>query len=169
MSQHVDERLIPLRAELERLGYVVVPHGRELCVRLPLLCSVRIAADGDRVRLTPKFGPLGRTGGLLFSSVLATGVVSAAAIVAGAPAAIVAAFLGILALAHDACRFVVTEGCLTRLQNLLVPMRIGETSQVALQREMDADSARTALPDGSTAMRGEVVLRPTPRSAPRLS
>jgi hypothetical protein len=29
------------------------------------------------------------------------------------------AFAGIAALATDACRFVVTEGCLTRLQNLL--------------------------------------------------
>jgi len=28
-------------------------------------------------------------------------------------------FLGVIALAHDACRFVITEGCLTRLQNII--------------------------------------------------
>jgi hypothetical protein len=29
------------------------------------------------------------------------------------------AFLGVVALAHDACRFILTEGCLTRLQQLI--------------------------------------------------
>jgi hypothetical protein len=33
--------------------------------------------------------------------------------------ALLVAFLGMVGLAHDACRFVLTEGCLTRLQQLI--------------------------------------------------
>jgi hypothetical protein len=36
------------------------------------------------------------------------------------PIAFFAGFLGMLALAHDACRFVLTEGCVSRLQQLVM-------------------------------------------------
>ena len=36
-----------------------------------------------------------------------------------APLTLLVAFLGVVALAHDACRFILTEGCLTRLQQLI--------------------------------------------------
>jgi hypothetical protein len=32
---------------------------------------------------------------------------------------LIVGFLGVIGLAHDACRFVITEGCLTRLQNII--------------------------------------------------
>jgi hypothetical protein len=56
---------------------------------------------------------------------LATSGVSAAAVGASAlafglaPLTLFIGFLGMVALAHDACRFVLTEGCLTRLQQLI--------------------------------------------------
>ena len=117
----LDPMLAELRIRLERLGYVVVPHGDHLCVRLPLLTSVRVrrAPDG-RLTLTPQFGPLGRSGGLLATSGAATAAVGATALAAGlAPVTMVVGFLGVVALAHDACRFVLTEGALTRLQLLV--------------------------------------------------
>ena len=123
MSHQPDDAVLgALRAELERLGYVVVPHGAgEICVRLPLFSSVRIRHDGARFRFTPKFGPFSRTGGLLVTSGVAVALGGAAATVIGAaaPLTILAGFVGMTGLAHDACRFVLTEGCLTRLQQVI--------------------------------------------------
>ncbi|MDQ3674306.1 MAG: hypothetical protein M3365_08030 [Gemmatimonadota bacterium] len=116
----LDAALVSLRSELEQLDYVVVPHGDHICVRLPLLSSVRIRHDGDRFRFTPQFGPLRRSGGLLVTSGVSVAAVAGAAFAVGlAPITLVVGFLGVIALAHDACRFVVTEGCLTRLQNII--------------------------------------------------
>ena len=108
-----------IEQDLHQLGYVVVPHGADLCVRLPLLCSVRLRNDGGKVRFIPKFGPFGRSAGLLMTSLVSTALVGGAAFTVGVPAAIAVGFLGVAALTVDACRFIVTEGALTRLQNLL--------------------------------------------------
>ena len=111
--------LTELSEELDRLGYKVVSHGDHICVRLPLFSSVRVRVAGDRFRFSPQFGPFGRTGGLLVTSGVAAAAVGGIALAFGvAPVTIIAGFLGVVALAHDACRFVITEGALTRLQQL---------------------------------------------------
>lgn len=116
----LDADLDLLRDELERLDYVVVHHGDHICVRLPLISSVVIRHSEGRFRFVPQFGPFRRSGGLLFtSSVSAAAVAGSALAFAAAPITLVVAFLGMVALAHDACRFVLTEGCLTRLQQLI--------------------------------------------------
>ena len=116
----LDPALLTLRSELEHLDYVVVPHGDHICVRLPLISSVRIRHDGDRFRFTPQFGPFRRSGGLLLTSAVSVAAVAGAAFTVGlAPLTLVVGFLGVIALAHDACRFVITEGCLTRLQQII--------------------------------------------------
>ena len=116
----LDPDLELLRAELERLDYVVVKHGDHICVRLPLVSSVRIRHADDRFRFVPQFGPFRRSGGLLFTSGVSAAAVAGTALAFGvAPLTLVVAFLGMVALAHDACRFVLTEGCLTRLQQLI--------------------------------------------------
>ncbi len=116
----LDPELIELRSELELLDYVVVPHGDHICVRLPLISSVRIRHNADRFRFTPQFGPFRRSGGLLFTSAVSATAVAGSALAVGlAPITLIVGFLGVVALAHDACRFVVTEGCLTRLQNII--------------------------------------------------
>lgn len=116
----LDPVLLTLRSELEHLDYVVVPHGDHICVRLPLISSVRIRHDGSTFRFTPQFGPFKRSGGLLFTSGVSTAAVAGAAFTVGlAPLTLVVGFLGVVALAHDACRFVITEGCLTRLQQII--------------------------------------------------
>ena len=52
-----DPELAALRAELERLGHVVAPHGDHLCVRLPLFASVRVRLEEGRLRCQPLVGP----------------------------------------------------------------------------------------------------------------
>jgi len=120
LGKPLDSALFTLREELEHLDYVVVPHGDHICVRLPLISSVRIRHNGDRFRFTPQFGPFRRSGGLLFTSGVSAAAVAGAAFTVGlAPLTLVVGFLGVIALAHDACRFVITEGCLTRLQQII--------------------------------------------------
>jgi hypothetical protein len=51
--------------------------------------------------------------------VSAAAVGGAALAFGAAPLTLMVGFLGMIALAHDACRFVLTEGCLTRLQQLI--------------------------------------------------
>ena len=116
----LDRDLDVLRDELHRLDYVVVDHGEHICVRLPLLSSVVIRHSEGRFRFVPQFGPLRRSGGLPVTSGVSTVVVAGAAFAFGAaPLTLVVAFLGVVGLAHDACRFILTEGCLTRLQQLI--------------------------------------------------
>ena len=116
----LDPELLTLRSRLEQLDYVVVPHGDHICVRLPLISSVRIRHTGDRFRFTPQFGPFRRSGGLLFTSGVSAAAVAASALTIGlAPLTLIVGFLGVIGLAHDACRFVITEGCLTRLQSII--------------------------------------------------
>ena len=66
--------LASFRAHLEELGYVVVPHGDHLCVRLPQFASVRVKLGTDGLQFIPQFGPLRRH----HSSALTLGGASAA-------------------------------------------------------------------------------------------
>lgn len=120
----LDPVLVELSGELDRLGYKVVSHGDHICVRLPLFSSVRVRHTGDRFRFSAQFGPLGRSGALLLTSAVTVAVVGGVAVAIGVTAlTVLAGFLGMVALAHDACRFVITEGCLTRLQQLVASGR----------------------------------------------
>lgn len=131
--------LVELSGELDRLGYKVVPHGDHLCVRLPLFSSVRIRFDGERYRFTPQFGPFGRSGGLLVTSAVAASAVGGLALAVGAAApTLIAGFLGVVALAHDACRFVITEGALTRLQQTVAISRALPTGTPNRTRSISA-------------------------------
>lgn len=125
MSPPVPSRLEPtlaaFRAELEQLGYVVVPHGDHLCVRLPQFASVRVKLHDTSLEFIPQFGPFRRQ----HSSALTLGGASAAAIGALAltgvgALAIGVSFVGLMLAARDVVRYVVTEGCITRLHMLWV-------------------------------------------------
>ena len=116
----LDGDLTYLSDELERLDYVVVKHGDYLCVRLPLISSVRIHHADGRYRFIPQVGPFNRSVGLFTTSGVSVAAVAAAALTIGlAPLTFIVGFLGVVALAHDACRFALTEGCLTRLQQII--------------------------------------------------
>jgi len=128
----LDPALLALRGELEHLDHVVVSHGDHICVRLPLISSVQIHRSENRFRFTPQFGPFKRSGGLLVTSGVSASAVAASAFAVGiAPLTLVVGFLGVIALAHDACRFVITEGCLTRLQNIIAASSAMRTAPAA--------------------------------------
>ncbi|MGQ0712095.1 MAG: hypothetical protein ACT4PJ_00030 [Gemmatimonadaceae bacterium] len=111
--------LASFRDDLERLGYIVVPHGDHLCVRLPQLASVRVRLREGTLDFVAQFGPFQRH----HSSALTLGgasaaVVGALALTGMGPVALGAAFIGVMLAARDVGRYVVTEGCVTRLQML---------------------------------------------------
>jgi len=161
----LDPDLDLLRDELERLDYVVVHHGEHICVRLPLLSSVVIRHSEGRFRFVPQFGPLRRSGGLLFTSGVSTVAVGGAAFAFGAaPLTLLVGFLGVVALAHDACRFVLTEGCLTRLQQLIASSgalssrsKIPPAGLSGGQRAMLSESSPASLFDQRAADQSPVV------------
>lgn len=161
----VDPNLTALRSDLERLGYVVVPHGDHLCVRLSLFASVRVHRHEGRFDLRPQFGPFSRTGGLLATTGVATAALSASALTVGlAPLTAIVAFLGVVGLAHDACRYVITEGALTRLQLLAagaLPAR--EPLRSTTPRDALAAAEGAALQPGMPVIQQ----RPSPSEPPQ--
>jgi hypothetical protein len=111
--------LAAFSAELEELGYVVVPHGDHLCVRLPQFASVRVKLRPDGLQFVPQFGPLRRDHSSALTLGGASAVVAAALALTGVGAvALGAAFIGAMLAARDVGRYIVTEGCVTRLQLL---------------------------------------------------
>jgi len=148
----MDPLLTELRQRLDRLGYVVVPHGDYLCVRLPLVCSVRIYSSDAGVRFAPQFGPFSRTRGLPLTSAAASTIVGALLFTVGvSPVALFAAFLGITALAQDACRFVLTEACITRLQQVILELGRDALSPGVRGRELRGPPIDSLLPPVRTA------------------
>ena len=147
----LDADLDLLRDELERLDYVVVHHGDHICVRLPLVSSVVIRHADGRFRFVPQFGPFRRSGGLLFTSGVSATAVGAAALAFGAaPLTLMVGFLGMVALAHDACRFILTEGCLARLQQLIASSGVLSSRSRVPALGMSSGE-RPVLTDGSAS------------------
>jgi hypothetical protein len=126
----LDGDLATLCGELERLDYVVVNHGDFVCVRLPLISSVRVYHTPERgYRFVPQVGPFHRSAGLFLTSAVAAVAVATSAFALGlTPVTLTVGFLGLIALAHDACRFVLTEGCLTRMQQLIASRAVARSS-----------------------------------------
>ena len=143
----LDPELAVLSNDLKRLDYVVVQHGDYICVRLPLISSVRIHHTNGNFQFVPQTGPFKRSTGLFFTSGISAGAVGAAALMIGlAPVTFVLGFLGVVALAHDACRFAVTEGCLTRLQQLIAARGI-RAPLTTSQRPLLGDSPQYTFLD----------------------
>jgi hypothetical protein len=122
-SSRLPASLIPelatFREELEHLGYVVVPHGDHLCVRLPQFASVRVHLREGALQFVPQFGPLRRQHATALTLGGTSAVVVGALALTGVGAvALGAAFVGVMLAARDVARYVVTEGCVTRLQLL---------------------------------------------------
>ena len=119
MSASLHPDLLRFGRRLEAVGMVTAVHADHLCVRLPLLASVRLRYDGERLSLQPRFGAVSRNFSVLatFGSVsallggmIATGIALPALVTVGA--------LGTLAAVYDVMRFVVTEGAVTRVTTL---------------------------------------------------
>jgi hypothetical protein len=151
-----DPAIATLRTELEQLGVVVAPHRDHLCVRLPLFASVRVRVD-ERGQLDcePMFGPLNRTHAFLASTTLLTAVTVGLLYVTGISSlAVGSGFLTIMSGLGSACRFVLTESCITRIQLLWA---------ARLQRERELEAA--VFPTASIAALRALEV-PTPDLSP---
>src|SRR5688500_19062639 len=120
--------LASFRDDLEDLGYVVVPHGDHLCVRLPQFASVRVKLGADGLQFIPQFGPLRRHHSSALTLGGASAAVAAALALTGVGAiALGAAFIGTMLAARDVGRYIVTEVAITRLQLMWTARHAGET------------------------------------------
>lgn len=117
MPLHPD--LVELQHRLHRLGVVAVEHADHVCVRLPLLSSVRVRYDGERLTCEPRFGALGRTAATVVA--IGGGGLGAATFLALAgitPATLAGGFLVGLAGIYEVMRYVLTESAVTRVQTV---------------------------------------------------
>jgi hypothetical protein len=119
MSAALHPELLRFGKRLEALGFVTAVHADHLCVRLPLLASVRVRYDGERLSLEPRFGAVSR------NTAIITTVASVSALLVGmtitgiaVPALVAVAGLSSLAAAYDVMRFIVTDGAVTRVTML---------------------------------------------------
>jgi hypothetical protein len=119
MTEPLHPELLRFGRQLEAVGMVAATHADHLCVRLPLLASVRVRYDGARLTLEPRFGAVSRTTAAVstFGSVSALIVGMTVAGIA-VPALVAVGSLGALAGLYDVIRFVVTEGAVTRVTAL---------------------------------------------------
>ena len=141
MSLHPE--LADLQHRLDRLGVVAVEHPDHLCVRLPLLCSVRVRYDGARMTCEPRFGALERTRATAVT--IGGGALGAATFLAFAgltPATVAAGFLVGLAGAYDVMRYVLTESTVTRVQTLWAARHAGVAAAPAAPERLGARSVR---------------------------
>jgi hypothetical protein len=139
--------------------YVVVRHGDFVCVRLPLISSVLIRHKPEGTfSFVPQVGPFRRSTSLwLTSGVSLAAVAGTAAELGLTPTTLVVSFVGLIALAHEACRFVLTEGCLTRVQQLIASRGWGSTAIHSGQRPMLAESAQYTYLDQRAADQSSVI------------
>jgi hypothetical protein len=142
--------LASFRADLEELGYVVVPHGDHLCVRLPQFASVRVKLDTEGLQFIPQFGPLRRHHSSALTLGGASAAVAAALALTGVGAvALGAAFIGTMLAARDVGRYIVTEGCITRLQLLWTARASGMPHPPPMGGTLGSGTARVPTASGS--------------------
>jgi hypothetical protein len=138
---------------LEAAGMVAAVHADHLCVRLPLLASVRVRYDGARLSFEPRFGAASRTVATIstFGSVSALLVGMTLAGIA-APALVAVGAFGALASAYDVMRYVVTESAITRVTMLWTSAgersaaEIGPGTTVPLGAPVGREPLRAARP-----------------------
>jgi hypothetical protein len=114
MALHAE--LSEFQRRLESSGAVVAAHADHLCVRLPMLISLRVRYDGERLSFDLRYGIVSR-------AVATTGVLVAAnavivgAVVTGAalPVVVAVSAIGVLAGVYETMRYVVTESAISRV------------------------------------------------------
>lgn len=151
MSLHPE--LIDFQRRLEAVGVIAAVHADHVCVRLPLLTSVRVRYDGARLAFEPRFGAASRVVATMATYFAASGAVLALAVTGTAlPYVVSIGVLGTLAGVYDAMRYVVTESAVTRVALLWSAFRGTEPATGAL----GSGPARTVHPGGA----GETIRPP---------
>lgn len=114
MTLHPD--LLDFQRRLDAVGVVAAVHSDHVCVRLPLLTSVRVRYDGARLAFEPRFGAATR--GLATMSTFFAATAGVCALVfngVALPYVVGIGVLGTLGAVFDAMRYVVTESAVTRV------------------------------------------------------
>ena len=162
MIPQLHPALAEFRTELERLGFVVVCHGDYICVRLPLVASVRVRLNGGQLHFEPRFGAFSRGTSLVVTPTIAVIAVAAVASAASIPVTILTAFAGTLTVLYDVSRLVMTEGAMTRLQLLWTtrpPPREGLEGSGGAALPM-AERVPVGLPQGEHGSHPDPAARP---------
>ena len=150
MTMALHPELVSFERRLEESGIVAAVHSDHLCVRLPLLASVRLRFDGTRLTVDPRFGAASRTVATAstFGSVSAL-VVGMAVSGVALPAIVAVGAIGVLASAYDVMRFIVTESAITRVTYLwaarrtaTAPLAIGSGPAVPVRADAGAETVR---------------------------
>jgi len=151
----LDPELSALSGDLQRLGFVVVPHGDHICVRLSMLASVRVRLADGVLRLQPQFGPLQRATALLLGVVgIPSAIVAAFATFGLEPATLAAGAGGVAYLFSDAYRLILTESCITRLQLLWAATAAGRSHEMAFPASSSPHLLPNQAPNESVPLPG---------------
>ena len=144
-----------LGERLDILGFVIVPHGDHIGIRLSLMTSVRVHVHEGRLTVDAHFGPYPRTRATLFKTLGLT-VLAFASLIPGSPvpAGMAVVFLALALWGYDALRYTLTEACITQVRQTFnallaegVPA-IGSTTKTFSQtRALDAGEPAFIIQD----------------------
>jgi len=152
MTVTVHQDLVSFQRRLEAAGVVAAVHADHLCVRPPLLSSVRVRYDGARLTFDPRSGAVSRTLGT--ATVVLASIVAVAAVIAWGVALPTVVGVGVLAAlsgVFDVMRYVVTESAITRVSLLWAgrgPAAVGALGEGPAQSPhvgMPAETVRAPL------------------------
>jgi hypothetical protein len=111
--------LLEFQRRLEAVGIVTALHADHVCVRLPLLTSVRVRYDGTRLTFDARSGAVGRTRGTAATFIASIAAITPSIATGAAQSHLVGiAAFALLAGVFDAIRYVITESAITRVTTL---------------------------------------------------
>ena len=144
-----------LAERLEMLGFVIVPHGDHVGIRLSLMTSVRVHVQEGRLSVDAHFGPYPRTRATIFKTLGLTALAFASLIPGSpVPAGLAVVFLALALWGYDALRYTLTEACITQVRqafNALLaegaPVMGSGTKTFSQSRALDAGEPAFIMQD----------------------
>ena len=106
-----------LAERLDTLGFVIVPHGDHIGIRLSLMTSVRVHVHEGRLTVDAHFGPFPRTRATVVKTLGLTAL-AFASLLPGSPLplGVAVVFLALALWGYDALRYTLTEACITQVR-----------------------------------------------------
>jgi hypothetical protein len=153
-----DRALEDLRRELTSLGMVVVSYGDRLQVRLATLEHIVVRVDGGVLRCEARVGAVSFVRAMW--TLVATTAIGIPALLLGtgiAPATLAASFLLVASLVFNGTRYLLADGCITRIQHAWATVRARATGEWSLR----------ATPESPLLGEGSPLRMPMDRSSER--
>jgi hypothetical protein len=106
-----------LTERLRLMGFVIVPHGDQIGLRLSLMTSVKVGVHDGLLSVEPHFGPFKRTYATVIKTLGLTvlGFVSLLPVFP-VPAGLAIVFLALALWGYDAVRYTLTESCIAQVR-----------------------------------------------------